>query len=172
MAANTLVQAGSVFYLALHLLDGGAPVVGQSPTVEIRRARDGRYFDWSVSVAPFWKTVGGQKNKVLTEKVWKPGLYQISWDQQEYDEGNPEVYTAVFRNTDPDYLGEEVEYITFYVDLAPELSLVRKLLTNKSILDILTDTTATHTWLDDDKSAQILKHNITISGSREIREPE
>ena len=171
MASNTLAKAGDTVYLALQLLNQGAPITGQHPTVEIRRLRDGRYLNWAATVAPWWITVGGQKERLLVEKSWLPGLYQIPWEQNGYDSG-PEKYLIVYRNVSVDWPVEEIEYLTFTFEWAPDVTLIRKLLANKSVLKILSETAATHQWYEDDGVTPLIKHDITILGDEETREPE
>lgn len=159
--------------LGLHLVEDGASVAGQSPTVELRRVRDGRYLDFSAVTAPYWKTTGGTKEKVLTAKSWLPGLYCWAFDQSIYDPDAREQYVAIYRNTDPDYLVEVVEFHHFTFEWEQIITFLRKLAANNSFVEMLSDTQVRHTFLDDDGTTPILKHKLTKSGETyESREQE
>ena len=158
--------------LGLHLVEDGASVIGQSPTVELRRLRDGRYFDFAAVAAPFWKTTGGSKEQSLAAKSYLPGLYTHTWDQSIYDPDAREQYVAIYRNTDPDYLVEIVEFHHFTFEWEAVITYMRKLMENNSFVEMLSDTQVRHTWFDDDGTTPLLKHKLTKSGAFETREKE
>ena len=98
--------------LGILIRDAGAGVPGLSPTAEIRRISDSKYFDFSAIAPPFWKTTGGQKLKTLLPAPWQDGLYQWQWDQGLYDHDAVEEYEVVYRN-DPPYPTVATEVMAF-----------------------------------------------------------
>ncbi len=104
--------------IALRMVEDGSGVAGMSPTVEIRRLSDGKYFDWDASAAPFWKTSGGSRETRLLERSWLAGLYTKTWDQSLFDPDSIQTYATIARNTAPGYEIELVEYHSFIIDWA------------------------------------------------------
>lgn len=170
MAATVYSVVGDSVVLGLHLTEDGAGVTGQTPTLEIRRLRDGRYLDFSAVASPYWKTTGGTKEKVLLPKSYLPGLYTFTFNQDTYDPGARETYVAIYRNTTPDYEVEETEFHAFTWEWEADVKFIRKLLENNSFVEMLTESLVEHTWFDTDGSTPILKHKITKSGVFESRE--
>ena len=167
MASTVQRLAGDTVELGVHLTKDGSGVTGQTPTVELRRPRDGRYFNWAATVAPYWVTTGGLREFVLPEKSWLPGFYSRKWDQKLYDGGVKEDYVAIYRNTDPEYPVEEMENLQFnFLDLI----LVRKLLSNETVLRKITDWHWEQETKDDDGSV-LRTDDITVVGSEERRRP-
>ena len=95
MAELRKATVGDTVNLYAFVYANGSGISGQAPTVEIRRLRDGRYWDWG---AANWKTVGGTKEGTLAPKVYLAGYYFRQWDQEIAD-NVPEEYLMIYRNT-------------------------------------------------------------------------
>lgn len=121
-------QIGTTEELSLLILDGGVPVTGGSPTVGVRRASDGYWWDWNDSTfkAAGWTT----RLAAMTETgTTAPGFYTktITPGSQIVAPGTYAIYFAWSDGTD-----------TFgAVDLERwELSdLADKTLVNKMVID-------------------------------------
>lgn len=156
--------------LGLHLVEEGAGVAGQTPTLEIRRLRDGRYLDFAAVSAPYWKTSGGSKEKTLVPKSYLPGLYTWTFDQSVYDPGVRESYVAIYRNAGPDYPVEITEFHDFTYEWEKDVKFIRDLLENNSMVEEISDNEVHHTWYADNGTDEVLKHKITKAGAIESRE--
>jgi hypothetical protein len=113
MSATINKVVNDTITLALMLTRKGVPVTGQSPTVELRRNQDGRYFDWAAVGAPYWKTIGGSKETLLVERPWLGGYYTKTWNQETYDPDVEGDYTAIYRNTAAPNIVTTVELFAF-----------------------------------------------------------
>ena len=98
--------------LGVLIKDGGVGIPGLSPTVEIRRISDSKYFDFSAASEPYWVSSGGQRQKVLPTVSWQDGLYQWEFDQNVYDHNALEEYEILYRN-DPPYKTIATEVMSF-----------------------------------------------------------
>ena len=170
MAETVYSVVGDSIVMGLHLTEDGSSVVGQTPTLEIRRLRDGRYLDFAAVSAPYWKTSGGSKEKTLVAKSYLPGLYTFTFNQETYDPEARETYVAIYRNTDPVYGVELTEFHSFTWEWEKDVTFIRKLLENNSFVEMLTESLVEHTWFDTDGSTPILRHKITKAGAFESRE--
>lgn len=162
---------GEKVSLGVLLTQNGNPVSGESPTVEIRRNVDGWYLDFGAVAPPYWKTAGGQREKLLPEKSWATGFYTWTFDHSVYDNTKND-YTIIYRNVAPFRL-YEIEIVSFNNEMSFDIEFIRKLLANKQTLESLTPQQMKHTVFDDDKSSIIYEADITLSGSGsvETREP-
>ena len=172
MAETIYCVVNDPVVLGLHLTEDGVGISGQTPTVEIRRLRDGKYFDFDAVADPFWKTTGGSKEKELVPRPWLTGLYTYTWDQGDYDPDARETYAMIYRNPGPDFAVEESEFHSFTFEWEKTIDYIRKLLENNSFVEMLTESQVRHTFLDDNGTDPILKHKIIKSGAFESREKE
>jgi len=172
MSETVYSVVGDSVVLGIHLVEDGSGVLGQTPTLEIRRLSDGRYFDFAAVAAPYWKTTGGSKEKTLVAKTWLPGLYSHTWAQGTADPDARRTYAMIFRNTDPNYLAEVSEFHSFTFEWEKDITFMRKLMENNSFVEQLSDTRVDHTWMDNDGTTPILKHKITKAGAFETREKD
>lgn len=170
MAQTTKNRVGSTIVLGLHLAKHGIGVTGQHPTVELRRVSDSKYFDWAAIIDPFWVVSGGTRLGTLPEAAYLPGLYQRQWAQGDFDTG-PQDYLLVFRNVGPDYAVEEVEVQSFTFEWADDVEFLRKVLTNKTVLEMLSPTHYRQRFFDNDKATVIKTDDIVVVGAEETREP-
>lgn len=162
---------GEKVVLGVLLTKDSAPLSGLVPTVEIRRNSDGWYLDFSAVAPPFWKTVGGTREKVMPERSWCPGFYSYTFDQGYYDNIKDD-YVVIYRNIAP-YILYENEVISFNNEIAVDVSFIRKLLANHQTLEYLAPSHLVHTVFDDDKTTQVYKADITknLAGTVETRDP-
>jgi len=91
---------GESVTLGVVLTSGGLPISGESPTLEIRRTSDNKYFDFSAVSAPYWISVGGLKEGFLTETSYQQGFYTYLFDHALYGDDEPE-FRVIYRNPDP-----------------------------------------------------------------------
>jgi len=114
MAETLLKFVNDTVTLGVMMTRKGVPVTGESPTVEIRRNADGRYWDW-VTLA--WSTApAGTKEAALTERTWQGGFYTKTWDQGAADLDAQNDYTVIYRNTSVPYIFTSVEVLSFRID--------------------------------------------------------
>lgn len=171
MSSYIIKTIGERVVLGVLLTKQGVPITGEHPTIEIRRNADGFYLDFSASSAPYWKTNGGTKEKVLPERSWMPGFYSWHFDHGLYD-GTKNDYTVIYRNPLP-YRLYQNEIISFNNEILFDITYLRKILTNKQTLEHLSAQHMEHVVFDDDKQTEIYRADITldISGSKETRDP-
>lgn len=174
---NVYRTIGDTVMLGVMLTESDAPLIGLSPTVEVRRQSDDLYLDFSASSTPYWASSGGQREQTLTEQSWLPGYYIWSFNQALYEAGGKkEDYNVVYRNPLP-YRLLEVEVVTFANEAVFDVEFIRKMLANYQTLlhkegepDELI-----HEVFDDDKSTLIYHADITLEdrpeGQTEIRDP-
>jgi hypothetical protein len=162
---------GDSVVLGVVLTKNGAPLTGLAPTLELRRGSDDKYFDFAASVPPYWLSSGGAQTLVLPEVSWLPGYYRWTFDQGLYDSGQNE-YTAIYRNGSP-YSMLDIEIIAFSNEFTIDVSLIRKMLTNKQKLKAVSATHMEHTVYDDDKLTEIYSANIDLDNlnATETRDP-
>lgn len=170
MAQYIVKKIGETVTLGLLLTKNGEGLTGLSPTVEIRRNVDGRYFDFAAVSTPYWKTSGGQKEKILPERVWLSGYYTWVFDHATYDNIENED-TVIYRNLSP-YRLVEVELVAFESNTLADVEYIRKILTNKQTLEQLAQDHYHHEVFDDDKITPIYEADITMTGGiLETRDP-
>jgi hypothetical protein len=123
---------GDKIILGILLTKDGIPLPGLTPTLELRRNADGKYFDFSAVAPPYWITVGGQLLLTLPEISWLNGFYSWDFDQGVYDTGKKD-YTAIYRNPSP-YAVTDIDVVSFDDVLNVDVSFIRKMLANKQTL--------------------------------------
>jgi len=79
----------------------GVGITGLTPTVEIRRISDSKYFDFAAVGEPYWLSTGGQRERTLPPAPWFDGLYQWEFDQSVYDQDKIDTYEILYRNDSP-----------------------------------------------------------------------
>jgi hypothetical protein len=162
---------GDSVVLGVVLTKNGAPLTGLLPTLELRRGSDDKYFDFSASMAPYWLSTGGSQTIVIPEVSWLPGYYRWTFDQGMYDAG-PNEYTAIYRNVSP-YSMMDIEIVNFANEFTLDVSLIRKMLTNKQTLKSVSATHMEHKVFDDDKVTEIYAASLDLDNlnATETRDP-
>ena len=92
--------SGEQVTLGVVLTSNGAPVSGQTPTLEFRRTSDDKYFDFSAVISPFWISVGGTKEGLLVETSYQQGFYAYVFDHALHGEDENE-FRVIYRNPNP-----------------------------------------------------------------------
>ena len=82
--------------ITLIIREGAIGIIGQSPTIEIRRKSDNKYFDW---ISNLFVNSGGQKENILPSAAYQDGVYESEWNPRSYGEKNEETYILLYRNT-------------------------------------------------------------------------
>ena len=105
---NTLVRAAGetvefIFSITDTATPANNPVVGESPTVAVRRASDDKWWDW---VAEAWDTVAtyaalGAEHKASMAD--DDGTYSVEFDQSAIDGGLARTYVVVYEVPAGDY---------------------------------------------------------------------
>lgn len=169
MAETVYKIIGESVELGIHMVDGdGNGLTGQSPTVEIRRLRDGHYLNFDTGN---WATSGGTKERVLTAKSWLPSYYSWVFDHSVYEPTSPkEVYAVIYRNTGI-YVVEGIEFYAFTFRWDETVEFLRKWFANKSILKRYDAAHWDVKHYEDDESTVFRTDDITVSGDEETRRP-
>jgi len=113
MAETHIKFVNDTVTLGVMMTRRGTPVTGETPTVEMRRMSDGRYWDWNTLV---WSTSPtGTKEATLVEKTWLGGFYTKTWDHGTTDPDAQGEYTAIYRNVGApnDFTSIEIFYFRF-----------------------------------------------------------
>lgn len=150
----------------------GEGLAGLSPTLEIRRGSDGLYFDFDATEEPFWVAAGGRREGTLDVSPWQDGYYGFVFDHAEFDEGNADEYTAIYRNHG-DYAFTEIEIATFADNPMLDVTLIRQILANDQDLEC-TGTGYRHRVYGDGGSASGVVHEKTVAlngNTEERRDP-
>lgn len=164
-------KVGDAATLSILMTKSGSGLTGLSPTIEIRRMSDGFYLDFNATVAPYWKTSGGSKEKTLPERVWLPGYYTWVFDQSIYEDGGVVAeYTVIYRHGTP-YRTLLTETWSFEYTSDDRIERVINHLENYQELEKLAEDHWKHTVFEDDKTTPMHTADITLSGNKEIRDP-
>jgi hypothetical protein len=104
------------------------------------------------------------------------GFYSFDFDPSVYDETSAEEYTAFYRNDSTDYgvyLAENILYQDSSTEDSIEttVNLLRKVLTNKTVLRKLGIGQFEQEFYDDDGTTVIRTDDIVKSGNEETRTP-
>jgi hypothetical protein len=162
---------GEKTVLGLLMTKNGVPLTGLTPTIELRRNVDGKYFDFSATVPPYWETSIGQVQLVLPECSWLGGYYSWEFDHALYDNVANE-YTAIYRNTGT-YPLTNIEVVSYGNTVGIDISFIRKMLANKQTLQAVATDHMIHIVYDDDLITPVYHADITLNGltSTETRLP-
>jgi len=156
--------------LAVLVTKAGSGITGLTPTLELRRNSDGLYFDFGATTAPYWVASGGQQTMVLPESAWQDGYYGWVFDHEEYDQGNLDEYTAIYRNVGG-YPFVEIEVVSFANRVAADITLIRQILANDQDLECAGSYYLHRVYDDLGASGGTVVHEkkISLNGSTEER---
>lgn len=162
---------GEKTVLGLLMTKNGLPLTGLTPTLELRRNADGKYFDFSATVPPYWQTSIGQVQLVLPEMSWMGGFYAWEFDHALYDNAANE-YTAIYRNTGT-YPLTNIEIVSYGNTVGIDISFIRKMLANKQTLKAVATDHMVHKVYDDNEVDIVYQADITLDGlsATETRQP-
>lgn len=170
---QSIAQLGQTKILWLLLTEDGHGVTSQGPTIEIRRNRDWYYIDFDTNS---FVDIGGRREEPLAEHLDTTGFYSYDFSPPTFDETQQETYTMFYRNDSTEYgvmVAEEIYYqdSTATDDIYTTVEMLRKLLTNKTILRKLGIGQMEQEFFDDDGATIIKTDDIVKSGNEEIRTP-
>jgi len=169
MAQSTYKNIGESSHLGVLIVKEGVGIVGEAPTIEIRRSRDNAYLDFSATADPFFVSSGGQQKLPLAPSASQDGLYEYQFNPQDANEELTENYTVLYENVSTEYPILDFETLNYSAELIDRLAFIRKILDNNQTLSRVSNIEAVNIVFDDDGTTPVSEHRIELSGNDEIR---
>jgi len=116
MSQTIVRHLGKVHPVEVTVKNAGSPVSGLTPTLEIRRMSDEKYFDFGAVAAPWFIDSGGTKQLTLSESTNVPGLYRYEFDSEAAELVTGDELSFIVQNTGANAF-YETEHVVFEDDI-------------------------------------------------------